>query len=252
MTKHSLSFSLLACAVLAGAAGVASAQPNVLTPDPENPQPQPQPVPQPGQPQPVPQPMPPQPQPVPMVMPHAAMEAPDDERPSGLSIGIGIGYEFPTSLETPNVASVRFRLASGLVIEPRVVGSSTSNGTNDGTTSTTTNTVTDLGVGALIRYPIARHSRFDLEIVGAANVDSTTTNPMGDNNDTTVTTFTLDWGLAVEYWFSRHWNVSMTATNPLISLQSTSMDTDPSTSTSTNSYGLVFAPTVQLMLHLYN
>ena len=33
------------------------------------------------------------------------------------SIGIGLGYRFPTSLQTPNVTSARFRLGSGLTFE---------------------------------------------------------------------------------------------------------------------------------------
>ena len=64
----------------------------------------PVPPPQPPQPQPV-QPQPPQPPP--MVVAPQPQPSTDRIRPDGFSIGIGFGYQFPTSLQTPNTTSVR-------------------------------------------------------------------------------------------------------------------------------------------------
>ena len=49
---------------------------------------------------------------------NAPAEEADTGRPTELSIAIGVGYAFPTSLQTPNITSVRLRLPSGLTLEP--------------------------------------------------------------------------------------------------------------------------------------
>src|SRR5512138_1213 len=46
----------------------------------------------------------------PMQQPVQASE-PAGNRPEGMAMGLGIGYDLPTSLETPNTASFRLRLA---------------------------------------------------------------------------------------------------------------------------------------------
>ena len=53
--------------------------------------------------------------------PAAEMQPPEPKRPQAFAVGIGIGYDFPTDLQQPNITSVRFRLPSGLTLEPRVV-----------------------------------------------------------------------------------------------------------------------------------
>jgi hypothetical protein len=196
-----------------------------------------------------------QPEPPPMVPAPPPAQLDDDVRPNELVFGIGLGYVLPTSLETPNITSVRARFPSGIIIEPRLTladSSSSANSGQAGEMDTGTSTF-ELGVAALVRYPMVKHGKFDFELVGDLGVDSTTTDPDGDNNNTTVTTFELGWGVAVEYWIARHWQFSLTATNPLFSVTHQDMQGMPNDATqTTTSFGVVFAPTVAMMIHVYN
>ncbi len=240
--------STLALSLLVALTGVATAQPAPGSGpiDPEAP-PQP-PPPQP----PPPQPPPPQPPPPMAVEP---MEA-DTAHPDGLAIGIGLGYVIPTSLETPNITSVRIRLASGLTIEPLLTLATTSIGTDSGVAGapTSTENKTDLGAGVAVRFPLIKHRKFDFELLGSLNFDHFVDDPDGDNNNTTTTTLTLNWGIAVAYWITPHWEMSFTATNPLVSRVETSQEQasmiDQSVTTTT--FGLIFNPTLAVMIHVYN
>ena len=82
-------FSIALAITLLGAARFAAAQPDGEPPPPVVPE------------QPKPPPTPPPPQPPPM------HDAGPTDRPAELAFGLGVGYQFPTSLETPNITSVR-------------------------------------------------------------------------------------------------------------------------------------------------
>lgn len=232
------------------AAGLASAQPagGAPAPPPEPTTPEQPPVPPPPQPM-VNPPGPPPTVPAPPVAPPE-----DDTRPNETVFGIGLGYVLPTSLETPNVTSVRVRFASGLILEPRVTLADSSSSSSTGVSGSmdTTSSQFELGVGALARQPMIKHGKFDFELVGSLAVDSTTNNPDGDNNNTTTTIFSLGWGIGIEYWLARHWQLSLTATNPLLAIQHESAEGNPSPSQTTTSFGIVFDPTVAMMVHVYN
>jgi hypothetical protein len=210
--------------------------------------------PSPGQPAPGGPPPPPMAEPAPP--PHAAApmkpEPTDTDRPTDLSIAIGIGYSFPTSLQTPNITSVRLRLPSGLTFEPVLVLATSSNDVDNVTT--VTNKQSELTLGSLVHVPLRAHRKVDLELLGNAQVSSSTVDPTGDNNNRTMTTFSLGYGLGVAYWISSHWNLSLDATNPLLSYVRTRQETGATTTTvnKTTTFGLVFDPQVALMLHLYN
>ena len=231
----------LITAALVLAPTLALAQPGGDEPPPPTP---PQPV---VNPPPQPPPQPPQP----VVHEHEAKLG--EDHPSELAFAIGLGYILPTSLETPNVTSVRLRLPSGLTFEPRIAFANSSQTTGMTGNETTTST-TELGLGALVRYPAIVHGKVDLEIVGLVDLDNTKINPDGADNDTTTTTFTIAWGLALDYWFTHHWNLSLTATNPLFSYTTTSMEMGAGVESknSTTNVGLIFDPVVALMVHLYN
>jgi hypothetical protein len=242
MSTMKISVAIL-CLVVGG--GAALAQPT----EPPQPAPQPQPDPTPS-PSPVPAPTP-MPTPVAPPTPMPAGEG-DDVRPRDLSIGIGVGYQFPTSLETPNITSVRFRLPSGLTLEPQLVLATSKNTLDTGVS--VDDKTTELGAGALARYPLVRRGRVDLELLGAANFDTITQNPEGDDDETTNTTLTVAYGVAVVSWITPHWNVSMSATNPLISYEhdKQEMGADTVTVNTTTTIGAVFDPTVFLMVHLHH
>ena len=193
----------------------------------------------------------PTPPPAVAAMPMPA-EQPDTGRPTGLAIAIGFGYSFPTSLNTPNITSARLRLASGLTFEPLLALATSSNEIDSGIT--VTNKQSELTVGSLVHVPIRAHRKVDFELLANAFVSSQTTDPNGDSNNLTVTTFTLGYGFGLAYWVTPHWNLSLSATNPLVSYARTRQEmTGSAVDVNTiTTYGLVFDPRVALMLHLYN
>jgi hypothetical protein len=110
-------------------------------------------------------------------------------------------------------------------------------------------------LSALVRIPLVTKSKIDLELLGTAGFSSQKTNPDGDYNTQTVNTFGIGYGVAVTYWLSRHWNFSLSTTNPIISYEKTKQQLPPPTgsmSSSTTDVGLVFVPKVFMMIHLYN
>jgi hypothetical protein len=182
----------------------------------------------------------------------AGRAAPRDEarRPSGLALGIGLGYVFPTSLQTPNAASVRVRLPGGLTFEPQLVlATSVHEVDASGTTRQS-----ELTLGALARYPVKRHRRADLELVASASLSGRVTDPPGDHNSHTVSTLGLGYGVAVGYWFSPHWTISLTAANPLVSYTRDHQERagNQVAIEQTTTLGLIFDPEITLMVHLYD
>jgi hypothetical protein len=201
--------------------------------------------------------MPPQPPQPPVVTTTVTTNAPETteaHRPEGFAIGIGVGYRFPTSLSTPNAASVRFRLPSGLTFEPSVVLASTSHTVDTGTPMGGTST--ELGVGALARFSLVAHRRTDLELLAAFNVDRLNTDPNDDQPDdnTTITATTVSYGVAVGWWITQHLQISLSATNPIVSYQHQREENgfDFVTVTNSTTFGAIFNPTVTAMIHLYN
>lgn len=234
------------------AAGTAAAQPD--------PQPQPQPQPQPDpQPQPEPPPEPPPPPPRPTPQPGAFVEtapppmsAPvDDHRPQGFSIGIGFGYQLPNSLETPNVTSARFRLGSGLAFEPVLRFQQSSVEVDVGASSKDKETTIELG--ALARYPLKRRGRVDLVLLGGAFIENISTQPDAMDQDTSTTRIEARYGLAVEFWISQHWQISMSALNTILRTEriSQEMGAGTETVTTTTTLGAIYDPVISAMVHLY-
>jgi hypothetical protein len=233
-------------------AGLAVARVAAAQPSPPQPPPPPVDTP-PGTPEPTPPP-PPTPPPTPPPPPTKIEPAPEHERPEGLSFAIGVGYEFKTSLETPNIVSARVRFSSGLTLEPVVVVSNQSSDMQSQPAPTVSTSRTELALGSLVRFPLIKHGRTDFELIGSALLDTVKVNPDGPDNDTSTSTLDVAWGIGIGFWITHHWQVSFTATNPLITYTNMSQQTGPSTSdtTKTTTFGLVFDPTVALMIHLYN
>jgi hypothetical protein len=181
----------------------------------------------------------------------------DHDRPDDLSFAIGIGYVRPPGgsldLQTPNIASARLRLISGLTFEPTVTIENSSIDMDNGTMSMT-ETVTEFGLGTVVRFPVIRHGKFDFEILGNIAFDITKDDPDGDFNTKTTTDLTLGWGIAIGYWITHHWQLSASATNPLVTYTKTSTEIGENTSQSTSEtdIGISFDPTIAVMIHLYN
>lgn len=244
-------------AALAWLGGIAAAQP--AEPGPGTTDVSPTPPPQPTPPPPQPAPPPPQPAPPPHEIVIEPAEHTDGVHPSDIAFAIGIGYARPAGgsfdLQKPNVASARLRLVNGITFEPIVAIANTS---NDQTTvgMDTTEAVTELDLGTLVRFPVIRHGRYDFEILGSLGFDVVKDNPPGDYNTKTTTSFALGWGIGIGYWFSPHWQLSASATNPLLSYTGVKTETGPSdtdsTKTSSTTFAVEFDPEILVMLHLYN
>jgi hypothetical protein len=178
--------------------------------------------------------------------------ATDAARPTGLAFGIGFGYLLPTSLQTPNITSVRVRLASGLTFEPQLVFANTSDKVDGG--GAMSNKQTEISIASVVHYPLRVHRKVDLELLGNAGLSTRLINPGGDDNDRTITTVDVGYGVGIGYWFTPHWNLSLSASNPLLTYARTrqEMSADNITVSSSTTIGLVFTPDVTLMLHLFD
>lgn len=179
-------------------------------------------------------------------------------RPQGYSTGIGAGWSFTgTDVLTPNSVSARFRLASGLTIEPLVIINYDQSTT--GMTGAEDSVVKEftLSAGALARIPIAGRDKVDLELLvgGGISVVSGTDDPAGANNaiDTSTIGIGAVWGVSVEYFISHHWSWSFDATNPFVTYETTKISPPGGTDATVTDLqvGAIFAPTVRLMTHIY-
>jgi hypothetical protein len=177
-----------------------------------------------------------------------------ERRPEGFSLGIGVGYRFPTSLQTPNSSSVRLRLASGVTIEPSVVFATTSHTIDQGTPMG--GSATEFGAGATLRFPLVQRGRMDLEFLAGVDLDNVSTDPDDDNPDDvrSTTTARILYGVGVGAWITPHFQASLSATNGLLSYTKLREEQgfDAVTITSDTTIGLIFDPTVTFMLHLFN
>jgi len=170
-------------------------------------------------------------------------------RPDGLSVGLGAGWDLPADVTQPNTVSARFRLPSGLTIEPRVRVAVTDQVTETGSTEFGT-TTTDLDLAAVLRWPLIMSGPVDFLVLGGAEMGYAKVNPDGQNNSTISTTVGLIWGLSVEYWWRSRVSIGFTATNPLIARSTTEMQTSDTTNKSLG-IGAVFDPDILLMIHLF-
>ena len=169
----------------------------------------------------------------------------EGDRPTGLSIGLGAGYTFPTMLDMINTFGARVRLGTGLTIEPVVIVENISDAAS--------HTTQIFSAGANVRYPVITHGKFDFELIGGAGFATVKTPNAGtpDTDSDRSTSIALQWGLAVAWWISPHFEVSVTGTNPLLSYTSNSSTVANSMSTSTSDIGLIFNPKIGAMLHIY-
>jgi hypothetical protein len=232
------------------ASGTALAQPGSPTGDEP-----PIPVPQPPE---VPQPRPPQPPQPPVERDDApsrtAPAEPEADRPTAFSIGIGVGYRFPTSVQTPNITSVRFRLPNGITFEPTLVFATSSQSVDVGTT--VEGTATEVGIGAQARFSLVKRHKTDLELLAGFRVDNLSEDPSDQNLDdkSGTTTARVSYGIAVGYWLTPHFQMSLSAGNDIVSYthRREEMGSGFVSVTNNTSFGLIFDPSVALMIHLYN
>lgn len=175
-------------------------------------------------------------------------------RPSGTTLAIGVGYTFGASsdITEPNTTSVRVRLPSRLQLEAvlRLQGSSSK--VDDGIDESTNKAAT-FEVGAQAHFHVASREKTDLNAVGLVSFTHNRSNPEGADNNASSTSFGLGYGVEIQRWLGKHLAVSLGGYNPILSLDSSKQDTGggDETKTSETSYGLVWDPTVRLLVHVY-
>ena len=200
-----------------------------------------------------------------VAMPMARFVAGEGD-PNDKTVGVGAGWNFPSDIFTPNTVSVRFRLKSGMTIEPIANASFSQSFVHHhvagGTGSDAArNYVANMGFGVQLRTPMKRKGPVELHmlVIPGVNYTDSVNNPSGasDRQFSTTTVWSLGWGLGVEYFpqrFEQHWSFSMDATNPLFGFgYSTVYDqaTKERTNTTAYSLGATFNPAVRGMVHLY-
>jgi hypothetical protein len=195
---------------------------------------------------------PPPPPPAPPPSVHVAESS--EFAPTELAFGIGFGYQFKTNLETPNTVSASVRLPTGMTFEPFVIVRNTSDTTQNQPASSMTTTTTELALGTLVRIPVIKKARTELQVLGTVALDTTKTHPDIPDSDVRNTSVGLGWGVGIGFWITHHWQLTFDATNSILSYTSTSTQTGPQTEDkkSTSDFGLIFDPTVTVMIHLYN
>lgn len=241
--------ALLAALSLSSSAG---AQPAPATPQPETTAAEPTPAPAPVEPV-APAPEASEPSRPPPDPPAASVEAEaaGPNRPEGMSLGIGVGYSIPAQVLEPNLASVRFRLPSGLTIEPTVVLDTARTTVKVGPAETETES-SEGTFAANLRLPVAGRGKIDLVLIGSAGISYQKQSPDGSDNDTTTTTLALSWGLGLDYWPKQSWCLSASATNPLFSFSRTRQEMVPQDQKTTSlQLGAIFDPGVFVMLHMF-
>ena len=183
----------------------------------------------------------------------APVEAARPLRPEGRSIAIGAGWRFPGDLQAPNVTSARLRLASGLTFEPRLELARASSRFEDPLGTESESATTTVTIETLVRKTLAMRGKVDFEVIGAAGISNRVVNPDGPDNDTTTRAVALAYGVAVGYWFSPHFYVTLTGLNPILSITSQTEDNGPGSTSesSTTGFGLVWDPDITAMAHLY-
>lgn len=170
-------------------------------------------------------------------------------RPSG-SFGLGFGWSFPgTDLWTPSTIAARFRLDSGMAIEPSLTIRATGSGDNDDFSDDPR--LLQIGLGTMLRVPVASAGPVDFLILGNVGVSTTVDIEPGDSRSLTAS---AGYGLALELWIASRFSIGMDATNPLLSLSWNATD-NPVTGETNKSInwaiGVVWNPQLRILATLY-
>lgn len=203
------------------------------------------------------------------------------------TLGIGAGLTFGSSQENPpgtaatndilewNTVSARFRLPSGMEIEPFVTlatGSANDKFDPDADGAEDVENTTkaaNFGLGAQVRHPYRQRGNVDLFLLygGQMLYQATESDPDGDSNSTTIkaTTVSLGYGLGIDWYFWKHLGMSVDATNAAIVYTSGSIEDkvgavisgDPAAptpgtlETSSLTIGAIWNPTARWMFHVW-
>lgn len=181
-------------------------------------------------------------------------------RPVEKSVAIGAGYAFGGTggtgelLWNPNTVSARFRLPSGLALEP-IAGIVLVNDNSKVASAKTTSTQTEIFAGANVRKPLWSRAQADMVVIGGANVEiGSASSKVGSAKTTSSSTgFGASYGLGVEFWPRSHWSVSFDATTQLLGFTATNSKDAAGVKTTATQMIIspAFDPSIRLMAHLY-
>jgi hypothetical protein len=152
------------------------------------------------------------------------------------------------SLDRPDGASLRLRLASGLTLEPFVRLATHGQATMDGDTKNAQN---EFFVGSNVRLPIMSRGKVDVVGQVGGTLGVFVNDPDGDDNNTTTTSFLIDYGLSLEYWYSANWALSFTAENRFLRYENIGQQVSDDLTATNTDIGVIWDPTVALGLHLF-
>jgi len=171
--------------------------------------------------------------------------------PSTVGFGIGTNIDGMSDLLQPNTAGVRFVLSDLWILEPTLRLSHSSNSVDTpGSTSTVSTSSNTFNLGAMARRKLASRGPVDFAGLGGLNLGLTSTDVANDRSTTTVS---LMWGLGLSWYFNPSWALSLDVTNPLFSLNRSSVETiGGDTVTTAWTAGAIWEQTnALLMLYFY-
>jgi hypothetical protein len=170
-------------------------------------------------------------------------------RPDGMSFGLGINYVLGgAELDRPDGASLRLRLASGLTLEPFVRLATHGQSSMDGDVKNAQN---EFFLGSNVRLPLMSRGKVDLVGQAGGSLGVFINDPDGDDNNTTTTSFLIDYGLSVEYWVNTNWALSFTARNRFLRYEKISQQVSDNLTATNTDVGLIWDPVVDLAVHLF-
>lgn len=194
----------------------------------------------------------------------AAVPAPEGDdvtyRPVEKSVAIGAGYAIGAGgtgelLWNPNTVSARFRLPSGLAIEP-IAGIVLVNDASKVDSAKTSATQTDIFAGANVRKPLWSRAQADMVLIVGADVgisSSSSKDAADQKTSSSATSVGASYGIGVEFWPRRHWSISFDGTTQLLGFASTNSKDAAGVKSSTTQTLIspAFDPNIRLMTHLY-
>lgn len=166
------------------------------------------------------------------------------------SFGLAFGWTFPgPDLWTPNTIAARFRLDGGLTIEPNLTIRASGSGDNDDFTDDPR--LLQIGLGTMLRVPVASAGPIDFLVLGTVGVSTTIDIEPGNTRSLNAS---LGYGLALELWLATRFSIGMDATNALFNLTWNATDNPVTGDTSKSinwAVGVVWNPQLRVLATLY-
>jgi hypothetical protein len=111
---------------------------------------------------------------------------------------------------------------------------------------------TELSVFVDARIPLRSRGKVDLVAIAGGGIGFTESSPDGDDNNTRTIVLDAHWGLGLEYWWTSHVAISVSATNPAFTRTSETQEMAGDDSSDTSYlFGAIWDPTIGAMVHLF-